>query len=79
MTVVRVPILEERAKPEECFDTIIKLLVDENPAKTQCIFSSQLGRGRTTFGKFQLQFTAEKSEMLTDFYEWKKLENLMEA
>lgn len=50
MTVVRVPILEERAKPEECFDTIIKLLVDENPAKTQCIFSSQLGRGRTTFG-----------------------------
>jgi len=24
--------------------------VEENPAKTQCIFSSQLGRGRTTFG-----------------------------
>merc|ERR1719474_2330398 len=50
MTVVRVPVLEERAKPEECFDTIVKLLVDENPAKTQCIFSSQLGKGRTTFG-----------------------------
>merc|ERR1712142_925849 len=50
MTVVRIPVLEERAKPEECFDTIVKLLVDENPAKTQCIFSSQLGKGRTTFG-----------------------------
>ena len=25
-------------------------LVDENPAKTQCVFSSQLGKGRTTFG-----------------------------
>jgi len=28
----------------------VKALVEENPAKTQCIFSSQLGRGRTTFG-----------------------------
>merc|ERR1712117_61163 len=50
MTVIRVPVLEERAKPEECFDVIVKTLVDENPAKTQCIFSSQLGKGRTTFG-----------------------------
>ena len=50
MTILRVPVLEERAKPEECFDVIIKALVEENPAKTQCIFSSQLGKGRTTFG-----------------------------
>merc|ERR1719232_2482563 len=50
MTVIRIPILEERAKPEMCFDMIVKALVDENPAKTQCIFSSQLGQGRTTFG-----------------------------
>ena len=46
----RVPIMEEKALPEECFDIIVKSLVEENPAKTQCIFSSQLGRGRTTFG-----------------------------
>merc|ERR1711913_193548 len=50
MTVIRVPIMEEKALPEECFDIIVKSLVEENPAKTQCIFSSQLGRGRTTFG-----------------------------
>merc|ERR1712215_415474 len=41
---------EEKALPEECFDIIVKALVEENPAKTQCIFSSQLGKGRTTFG-----------------------------
>jgi len=28
----------------------VAALVDENPAKTQCVFSSQLGKGRTTFG-----------------------------
>merc|ERR1711936_176401 len=28
----------------------VKALVEENPAKTQCVFSSQLGKGRTTFG-----------------------------
>ena len=50
MTVIRVPVMEEKALPEECFDVIVKALVEENPAKTQCIFSSQLGRGRTTFG-----------------------------
>merc|ERR1719330_1631174 len=50
MTVIRVPVVEERPQPEDCFDVIIKALVDENPATTQCIFSSQLGRGRTTFG-----------------------------
>merc|ERR1711931_359347 len=38
MSIIRVPVLEEKALPEE------------NPAKTQCIFSSQLGKGRTTFG-----------------------------
>ena len=37
-----------QALPEECFDVIVKALVEENPAKTQCIFSSQLGK--TTFG-----------------------------
>merc|ERR1711971_994063 len=50
MTVIRVPVVEERPQPEDSFDVIIKALVEENPAKTQCIFSSQLGQGRTTFG-----------------------------
>merc|ERR1712025_1544138 len=50
LTVIRVPVLEEKALPEKCFDMIVKALVEENPAKTQCIFSSQLGKGRTTFG-----------------------------
>jgi len=50
MTIIRVPVLEEKALPEECFDIIVKALAEENPAKTQCIFSSQLGKGRTTFG-----------------------------
>ena len=51
MSVIRVPVLEEKALPEECFDIIVKALAEENPAKTQCIFSSQLGKGRTTFGQ----------------------------
>merc|ERR1712083_81583 len=50
MTIIRVPVMGEKALPEECFDIIVKALVEENPAKTQCIFSSQLGKGRTTFG-----------------------------
>merc|ERR1712242_226851 len=50
MSVIRVPVMEEKALPEGCFDIIVKALVEENPAKTQCIFSSQLGQGRTTFG-----------------------------
>eukprot|EP00091_Calanus_sinicus_P001441 TRINITY_DN1142_c0_g1_i1.p1 TRINITY_DN1142_c0_g1~~TRINITY_DN1142_c0_g1_i1.p1 ORF type:complete len:325 (-),score=92.24 TRINITY_DN1142_c0_g1_i1:179-1153(-) len=50
MQIVRVPILEEKALPEECFDIIVDTLVKENPAKTQCIFSSQLGKSRTTLG-----------------------------
>lgn len=50
MSVIRVPVLEEKALPEEIFDIIVSNLVGENPAKTQCIFSSQLGQGRSTLG-----------------------------
>jgi len=50
LSVIRVPVMEEKALPETCFDSIVAALVDENPAKTQCVFSSQLGKGRTTFG-----------------------------
>merc|ERR1712203_893002 len=50
LTVVRVPFNEQRAVPVECFDTIIKALSSENAATTQCVFSSQLGSGRSSLG-----------------------------
>ena len=50
LQIVRVPFLEEKALPVECFDIIVNALKAENPAKTQCIFSSQLGKSRTTLG-----------------------------
>merc|ERR1711892_504456 len=50
LSVVRVPLNEQRAVPVECFDIIIKALSSENAATTQCIFSSQLGSGRSTLG-----------------------------
>ena len=50
LQIVRVPFLEEKALPLECFDIIVDALREENPAKTQCIFSSQLGKSRTTLG-----------------------------
>ena len=50
LQIVRVPFLEEKALPIECFDIIVDALKAENPAKTQCIFSSQLGKSRTTLG-----------------------------
>ena len=50
LQIVRVPFLEEKALPIECFDIIVNALKAENPAKTQCIFSSQLGKSRTTLG-----------------------------
>ena len=50
LQIVRVPFLEEKALPVECFDIIVDALKAENPAKTQCIFSSQLGKSRTTLG-----------------------------
>jgi len=50
MDIARVPVLEEKALPEDIFDIIVAKLKDEPPANTQCIFSSQLGQGRTTLG-----------------------------
>merc|ERR1712080_328675 len=50
MSIIRIPLLEEKALPESALDTIVQTLKGENPAKTQCIFSSQLGQGRTTTG-----------------------------
>jgi len=48
MSVIRVPVIEERALPEAALDIIVNAIKGENPATTQCIFSSQLGQGRTT-------------------------------
>merc|ERR1712020_312097 len=50
MTVVRVPFHEQRALPEAGFDIIVAGLSSENAATTQCVFSSQLGSGRSTLG-----------------------------
>jgi len=46
---VRVPVVEERAPAEHCFDILVDSLKEE-PAATQCVFSCQMGRGRTTLG-----------------------------
>ena len=46
----RVHFDEQRALPEECFDLIAKGLSGSSAATTQCIFSSQLGQGRSTLG-----------------------------
>lgn len=46
---IRVPVVEERAPQEECFDIMVNTLKNE-PASTQCVFSCQMGRGRTTLG-----------------------------
>lgn len=47
---LRVPVVEECAPAEECFDTLVDSLKNE-PASTKCVFSCQMGRGRTTLGK----------------------------
>ena len=46
---VLVPVVEERAPDESCFDILVDSLKNE-PASTQCVFSCQMGRGRTTLG-----------------------------
>ena len=47
---VRVPVIEESAPNEICFDILVNALKHE-PAATQCSFSCQAGRGRTTLGE----------------------------
>lgn len=42
---LRVPVVEEQAPAEFCFDLLIESLKNE-PASTQCVFSCQMGRGR---------------------------------
>jgi len=47
--LTRVPVVEERAPQEVCFDILVDSLKQE-PASTQCAFLCQAGRGRTTLG-----------------------------
>ena len=58
---VLVPVVEERAPDESCFDILVDSLKNE-PASTQCVFSCQMGRGRTTLG------TQEKSNIFDSKY-----------
>ena len=41
---------EERPLPEECFDQITSKLASESPSTCQCVFFSQMGKGRSTLG-----------------------------
>ena len=55
---------EERSPGEDCFDMMVEALKTE-PASTPCVFSDQMGRGRTTAGMItaclikELQITTE--------------------
>jgi len=41
---------EERPLPEDCFDQITQKLAPESPSACQCVFISQMGKGRSTLG-----------------------------
>ena len=49
LEVFRIPVVEDQMPDESCFDRIISALKDE-PASTPCVFSCQMGKGRTTVG-----------------------------
>ena len=72
MTVVRVPFHEQRALPEAGFDIIVSGLSSENAATTQCVFSSQLGSGRSTLGMV-IASIVKAAQMMT------KLHKMVEA
>merc|ERR1712165_697854 len=65
---VLVPVVEERAPDESCFDILVESLKNE-PASTQCVFSCQMGRGRTSLGMVvsclikEIQITSELRKM----------------
>jgi len=68
LSYVLVPVVEERAPDESCFDILVDSLKNE-PASTQCVFSCQMGRGRTTLGMVvaclikEIQVTSELRRM----------------
>ena len=64
LQVVHIPVVEDHMPPESCFDTIISVLKNE-PASIPCVFSCQMGKGRTTLGMLvaclvkEIQLTTE--------------------
>ena len=64
LSVFRIPVTEERSAGEACFDMMVEALKNE-PASTPCVFSDQMGRGRTTIGMVvaclikEIQITSE--------------------
>jgi len=64
----RIPVTEENSAGEDCFDMMVEGLKNE-PASTPCIFSDQMGRGRTTTGMIvaclikEIQITTELRKM----------------
>jgi len=68
LTVHRIPVTEERAPAEYCFDIMTGILKDE-PASIPCVFCDQMGRGRTTLGMViaclikEIQITSELRKM----------------
>jgi len=68
LEVHRIPVTEERSAGEACFDMMTEVLKNE-PASVPCIFSDQMGRGRTTSGMVvaclikELQITSELRKM----------------
>lgn len=64
----QIPIVEEKTPCEECFDKLVDSLKVE-PASTSCVFSCQMGRGRTTLGMVvaclikEIQITTELKKM----------------
>jgi len=64
----RIPVCEDRAPPEFCFDMMTDILKSV-PASVPCIFSDQQGRGRTSLGMViaclikEIQITSELRKM----------------
>jgi len=64
----QIPIVEEKTPCEESFDKLVDILKVE-PASTSCVFSCQMGRGRTTLGMVvaclikEIQITTELKKM----------------
>merc|ERR1712212_1196768 len=64
----RIPVTEERSAGEDSFDMMVEALKNE-PASVPCVFSDQMGRGRTTLGMIvaclvkEIQITSELRKM----------------
>jgi len=63
ITTARIPFVEERPLPEDCFDQITSRLSSESPSSCQCVFFSQMGKGRSTLGTV-IACTIKASQMI---------------